>query len=362
MNRERRRPASAAAVACTESGMPLDEVRPVPDPRPVTTPPPPKLLAQLRAAVRTRHYSPRTEEAYVAWTKRFIRHHDLRHPATLGVADVGRYLAHLAVERGVSASTQNQALSALLFLYREVLDDPLPALDGLVRAKRPRRLPTVLSLAESRAVLGALKAQEGGRVTWLAVSLLYGAGLRLLEALTLRIKDVDLSRGELLVRGGKGDHDRRTVLPDSLRDPLREHMVRVGRLHERDRAAGGGRVALPGAFDRKAPSSSAGWGWQWLFPSVRRHVVRGTGELRRHHLDPSVLQRAVPLAARAAGVTKRVTCHTFRHSFATHLIESGYDIRTVQVLLGHQDLRTTMLYTHVLNKHGLGVRSPIDLL
>lgn len=327
----------------------------------------PKLLAQLRTVLRTRHYSPRTEKAYVYWVRRFVRHSGLRHPATLSEADVGRFLSSLAVRRRVSASSQNQALAALLFLYREVLGTPLALIDGVVRAQRPVRLPTVLSRDEVRAILGRL-ADKGGTdgSAWLVASLLYGSGLRLAEALALRVKDVDVARGELTVRGGKGDRDRLTVLPSSLAPAVRRQIERVRRQHSRDVALGGGRVALPGSLAEKLPSAAAALEWQWLFPATRRYNDPRTGEMRRHHLDASVVQRAVQAAAESArkeiGLVKRVSCHTFRHSFATHLIESGYDIRTVQELLGHRDVRTTMLYTHVLNKGGRGVRSPADLL
>ena len=327
----------------------------------------PRLLAQLRMAVRVRHYSARTEEAYVHWVRRFVRASGMRHPVELGEAAVGRFLTQLAVADGVSASTQNQALSALLFLYREVLHAPLGMVEGVARAKRPKRLPTVLTRAEVRAVLDrmALPAR-GERAAWLVASLLYGSGLRLSEALSLRVKDVDFERGELLVRGGKGNKDRVTVLPRSIQPSLRAHLDRVSRLHERDVAAGEGRVALPGALDRKLPGASVEWGWQWVFPAARRYRDEVRGEWRRHHLDPSGVQRAVTVAAQSARssglLAKRVSCHTFRHSFATHLIEGGYDIRTVQELLGHRDVRTTMIYTHVLNAGGRGVRSPADLL
>jgi integron integrase len=316
-----------------------------------------------------RHYSPRTEEAYVAWVRRFVRFHGMRHPEAMGAPHVGRFLSHLAVAGGVSASTQNQALAALLFLYREVLGAPLSLVEGVTRAKQPKRLPVVLTRDEVRAVLRRLRTAADGRAggstplaVWLVVSLLYGAGLRLLEALSLRVKDVDVGQGQLLVRGGKGGRDRVTVLPVTLGNALASHLARVRRLHARDVRAGGGRVALPGAFAQKAPGAASDWSWQWVFPATRRHVDPRTGEPRRHHLDPSVVQRAVHDAARGAGIEKRVGCHTFRHSFATHLIEAGYDIRTVQELLGHRDVRTTMIYTHVLNRGGLGVRSPADAL
>ena len=327
----------------------------------------PKLLTRLRIVLRTRHYSRRTEEAYVYWVRRFVHHCGLRHPATLSEGDVGRFLSSLAVRRRVSASSQNQALAALLFFYREVLGTPLAPIDGVVRAQRPVRLPTVLSRDEVRAILERLA--DGGRTggqAWLVVSLLYGSGLRLAEALDLRVKDVDVARGELTVRGGKGDRDRLTVLPSSLAAAVNRQIERVRRLHSRDLALGGGRVELPGSLAEKLPSAASSLQWQWLFPATRRYTDPRTGEMRRHHLDASVVQRAVQAAAESArgevGLVKRVSCHTFRHSFATHLIESGYDIRTVQELLGHRDVRTTMLYTHVLNKGGRGVRSPADLL
>ena len=327
----------------------------------------PKLLTQLRIVLRTRHYSRRTEEAYVYWVRRFVRHAGLRHPATMSERDVGQFLSSLAVRRRVSASTQNQALAAISFFYREVLGAPLALIDGVVRAQRPVRLPTVLSREEVRAILGRL-ADRGGADgnAWLIVNLLYGSGVRLAEALALRIKDVDIARGELTVRGGKGDRDRLTVLPSSLAPAVRRQIERVRLLHSRDVAAGGGRVALPGSLAEKLPSAAVSFQWQWLFPATRRYMDPRTGEPRRHHLDASVVQRAVQAAVEdareAIGLVKRVSCHTFRHSFATHLIESGYDIRTVQELLGHRDVRTTMLYTHVLNKGGRGVRSPADLL
>jgi integron integrase len=306
-----------------------------------------------------RHYSRRTEDAYVAWARRYVVFHGRRHPATLAPSAVGDFLSYLANDGGVSASTQNQALGALLFLYREVLDAPLAmsALDGVVRARRPHRLPVVMTRDEVRAVLGQL---EG--VSRLVATLLYGSGLRLMEALCLRVHDVDLARREVTVRGGKGDKDRRTLLPVTVVDALGEHLGRVRQLHERDLAAGSGGVELPGAFRLKAPNAARSWGWQWVFPGTTRYRDPGSGEWRRHHLHESAVQRAVQLAVSRAGVSKRATCHTFRHSFATHLLEDGYDIRTVQELLGHKDLRTTMIYTHVLNRGGGGVRSPADRL
>ena len=319
------------------------------------TPGAPRLLTTLRASLRVRHYSPRTEEAYVAWVRRFVRFHEFRHPRELGPCAVAAFLSDLATRRRVSASTQNQALAALLFLYREVLREPSPGLEGVIRAKRPHRLPVVLSRDEAHAVLAELSGAPR-----LVALLLYGSGLRLLEALRLRVKDLDLARGELTVRAGKGDKDRRTVLPAAAAVPLREHLARVRALHARDLARGAGRVALPGALERKLPQAGREWGWQWVFPATTHYRDRETGERRRHHLHESAVQRAVREAVLKAGISKRATCHTFRHSFATHLLEDGYDIRTVQELLGHNDVRTTMIYTHVLNRGGRGVRSPLD--
>jgi integron integrase len=316
----------------------------------------PRLLPAVRRAIRTRHFSRRTEAAYVGWVRRFVHFAGLRHPRGLGDADVRRFLSALAVEGGVSASTQNQARAALCFLYRDVLGAPLGALgEGVVRAKRPERLPVVLRRDEVRAILTHLDG-----VSRLVALLLYGSGLRLLEALQLRAKDVDVARGELLVRGGKGGKDRVTVLAAVARDPLAEQLTRVGRLHREALAAGRGRVALPDALARKAPTLATDPGWQWVFPARRDYRDRASGEWRRHHVHPTAVQRAVRIAVLRAGILKRATCHTFRHSFATHLLEDGYDIRTVQELLGHVDVSTTMIYTHVLNRGGRGVRSPAD--
>jgi len=315
----------------------------------------PRLLERVRTAIRTRHLSRRTEEAYVFWIRRFVLFHGKRHSATLGAEDVTRFLSTLAVERHVSASTQNQALSALLFLYRRVLGVELPWLDGLVRAKRPARVPTVLSRAEVAAVLAHLAGQR-----WLMVALLYGAGLRLLECLQLRVKDVDFERHEIVVRSGKGDRDRRTMLPAAIRRPLAVHLDFVRTQHAADVARGAGWVELPHALGRKYPNAGRTWAWQWVFPATRTYRHPETAERRRHHFHESALQRTVREAVLAAGITKPAGCHTFRHSFATHLLEDGYDIRTVQELLGHRDVRTTMIYTHVLNRGAMGVRSPVD--
>ncbi|MBI3939031.1 MAG: integron integrase [Betaproteobacteria bacterium] len=317
--------------------------------------PRPRLLDQVRGAIRRLHYSRRTEESYIHWIKRFIYFSGKRHPATLGESEVTAFLNHLATERRVAAATQNQALSALLFLYREGLGRELPWLDGLVRAKRPARLPVVLTREEVGRLLGAL---EGTR--WLMASLLYGAGLRLVECLRLRVKDIDFGYRQVLVRDGKGQKDRVTMLPGKLAEPLRRHLERVRRLHQRDLLGGYGEVHLPYALARKYPRAGADWAWQYVFPSKNRSADPEDGVIRRHHLDESVLQRAVKEAVRAAGIAKHVSCHTLRHAFATHLLEAGYDIRTVQELLGHADVSTTMIYTHVLNKGGRGVRSPLD--
>ncbi len=313
------------------------------------------LLDQVRASIRARHYSRRTEKAYVGWIRRFILFHGKRHPKEMGGSEVTEYLSHLATERQVSASTQNQALSAILFLYKHVLGIDLPWLDGLVRAKRPTRLPVVLTIREVHGVLDRLDG-----VHWIMGSLLYGAGLRLLECCRLRIKDVDLERLELVVRDGKGAKDRITMLPAKLGTSLARHMDVVGAQHKGDLASGRGSVAMPFALARKYPRAAREWGWQWLFPATRFYRDAESGEVRRHHLHESVLQRAVKRAVGEAGLAKPASCHTLRHSFATHLLEMGYDIRTIQELLGHRDVRTTMIYTHVLNRGGRGVRSPLD--
>jgi integron integrase len=287
--------------------------------------------------------------------KRFVLFHQKRHPSELGAEDVRRFLTWLAVERRVSASTQNQALSALLFLYREVLGVGLEWIDGIAPARRPHRLPVVLTPREVRDILGQLTG-----VSWLMASLLYGAGLRLMECCRLRVKDIDFTRREITVRDGKGRKDRVTMLPASLVKPLRAHLGRVADLRRRDVRSGYGCVELPGAFARKNPGAATEWAWQWVFPASRLAVDRRTGEIRRHHRHESVLSRDVKKAVRSAGIAKHATCHSLRHSFATHLLESGTDIRTIQELLGHRDVSTTMIYTHVLNRGGLGVTSPLD--
>jgi integron integrase len=324
---------------------------------PYAPPAKPRLLDQVRAALRQRHYSPRTEEAYVGWIRRFILFHRKRHPAEMGAAEVECFLSSLATDRRVAASTQNQALAALLFLYGQVLGVDLPWLEGLVRARRPARLPVVLSRVEVQAVL-----QQRQGTPRLMTLLLYGAGLRLLECCSLRVKDVDFGANQIVVRSGKGDRDRAALLPAGVRDELTLHLRRVRSQHDADLRLGAGSVALPHALARKYPNAGREWAWQWVFPATRTYVDRATGQRRRHHLHESVVQRAVHDAVRAAGITKPASCHTLRHSFATHLLEGGYDIRTVQTLLGHKDVSTTMIYTHVLNRGPQGVRSPLDRL
>jgi integron integrase len=316
---------------------------------------PPTLIGVLRTTLRTKHYSPRTEEAYVGWVRRFIRFHQKRHPRSMGEPEVVAFLSSLALKGHVAASTQNQALSALVFLYGEVLGIELDWLQGLVRAKRPGRLPVVLTQDEVRRLLSGLSG-----TVWLMASLMYGAGLRLLECVELRVKDVDLAKREIRVRDGKGRKDRVTMIPARLIEPLAARIADTRRLHESDLLAGAGSVQLPDALDRKYPNAAREIGWQWLFPATRSYVDARSGQRRRHHLHESVLQRAVKVAVDRAGLIKRASCHTLRHSFATHLLEAGYDIRTIQELLGHQDVSTTMIYTHVLNKGGRGVRSPFD--
>jgi integron integrase len=316
----------------------------------------PRLLDQLRDRIRLKHYSIRTEEAYADWVRRFILYHGKRHPKEMGRGEVEAFLTHLAVVGKVAASTQNQAKSALLFLYKEVLAQELPWLDNVESAKRPQRLPVVLTVDEVRAVLDRTGGTPG-LILWL----IYGAGMRVMECARLRVKDVDFARREILIREGKGFKDRVTMLPGRLALPLREHLMRVRELHARDLAAGYGEVYLPFALARKYPKAGRDWGWQYVFPSARLSTDPRSGVVRRHHADDKALQRALRQATREADVHKLATPHTLRHSFATHLLQSGYDIRTVQELLGHSDVSTTMVYTHVLNRGGRGVLSPLDL-
>lgn len=317
----------------------------------------PKLLDLVRETLRTRHYSRRTEKSYCRWIVRYIVFHGMRHPAELGEAELNAFLSHLAVNQGVSASTQNQALSALLFLYKFVLNRPVASLGEVARAKKSKRLPVVLTPEEVHRVLERLESQNR-----LIAAILYGTGVRLIECLRLRVQDIDFGRHEITVRNGKGAEDRVTMLPERIHKPLRAHLERVKTVHQRDLAQGWGRVEMPGALIRKFPNAASEWRWQWVFPQQRRWRNPESGEQGRHHIHPSIVQKAVSEAVRHAGIAKRATCHTFRHSFATHLLENGYDIRTVQELLGHRDVRTTMIYTHVLNRGGRGVRSPLDTL
>jgi len=305
--------------------------------------------------MRVKHYSLRTEKIYIGWIRRFILANAKRHPREMGAAEVEAFLSLLAVQRKVAASTQNQALSALLFLYRVVLGIELPWLEGVVRAKRPKRVPTVLSQDEARSLLAHME----GRPQLLA-SLLYGTGMRLMECLRLRVKDVDFARNEITIRGGKGAKDRHTVLPKSLVEPLQREIERARMLHAADLAAGFGAAALPYALARKYPSAARDFGWQYVFPSVQRSIDPNDGIERRHHFDDAILARGLKAARLRAGIVKPLSAHTLRHSFATHLLEMGYDIRTVQELLGHRDVATTQIYTHVLNRNASGVLSPLD--
>jgi integron integrase len=327
---------------CAMAGVFLDD-------RPLT------LVGQYRRVIRLRHYSRRTEVAYIAWVRRFVRFHGMQHPRAMNPAHVRDFLSHLSIKEKVSASTQNQALAALLFLYRDVLRMPLPWLHGIERAKRPHRLPTVLTREEAWQVIEGLSGSSH-----LLAILMYGSGLRVTEAVSLRVKDVDVQSRAVTVRSGKGEKDRVTVLPERLVEPLVDKLDRSRRCWMEDLRDPRFAVDLPDGFARKSPNAGRQFGWYWVFPATRVYRDEKSGELRRHHLHQTGVQRAVALAAGAANITKRVTCHTFRHSFATHLLEAGYDIRTIQELMGHADVSTTMLYTHVLNRGGRGVRSPAD--
>lgn len=317
----------------------------------------PKLLDALRAQLRVMHYAIRTEEAYVDWVRRFILFHGKRHPKDMGPNEVAKFLSDLAVTRHVSASTQNQAKAAILFVYRHVLGVELPWLDDVVIAKVPQRLPVVLTSREVRSLLHELNGTTG-----LVASLLYGTGMRLMEGLRLRVKDIDFDRREIIIREGKGNKDRVTVLPENLIDPLRQRMRKTQELHQADLDAGYGEVHLPQALQAKYANAGRSWGWQYVFPSQVRSVDPRSGVIRRHHLAEQSVQRAVSVAAKRAGISKPCSPHTLRHSFATHLLQAGYDIRTVQELLGHANVATTQIYTHVLNKGGRGVLSPFDQL
>ena len=324
---------------------------------PGKSPPEPRLLDQVRAQIRLRHYSIRTESQYVQWVKRFVLFHGKRHPRAMGAPEVEAFLSHLAVEGHVASATQNQALSALLFLYRQVLGIELPWLDEMVRAKRPQRLPVVLTRGEVQRVL---ERMDG--VYSLLARLLYGTGMRLMEVIRLRVKDVDFAQGEILIRDGKGAKDRVTMLPEGVSADLREHLQRRKLVFEDDLRAGKASVYLPDALARKYPAASTSWPWQYVFVAGSYSVDPRSGVERRHHLDEKLLQRAMKKAVLASGIDKPATPHMLRHSFATHLLDGGYDIRTVQELLGHADVSTTMIYTHVLQRGGRGVRSPLDSL
>ena len=314
-----------------------------------------RLFDEVRKAMRVRRLSPRTEKAYVGWMRRYIQFHGRRHPRQMGAPEITEFLGHLATQAKVSASTQNQALCALLVLHGTVRGTAPGELEGLVRARRPERMPTVLTRGEARALLAEMSGPEK-----LMGAILYGSGLRLLECCRLRVKDLDFERLEIRVRDGKGGKDRVTMLPAALREPLAQHLVGVRRQFDTDRATNGATVELPEALGRKLKGASSEWAWRWVFPASRTYRDRATGQVRRHHRHQTLLQRAVHDAGLAAQLPKRATCHALRHSFATHLLESGYDIRTIQELLGHRDVSTTMIYTHVLNRGGRGVRSPLD--
>ena len=317
----------------------------------------PKILDQLRNKIRLCGYSIRTEKTYVDWSRRFILFHGKKHPKDMGAEEVEQFLTNLAVRCNVAASTQNQAKCAILFLYKEILNHDLDWLKNVKSAKRSERVPVVLTKSEVEALLSALDGTY-----WMAGHILYGAGLRIMECVRLRVKDIDFEMNQITVRDGKGKKDRRTVLPNVIKDNLKRHLMKVKALHENDLSKGYGEVYLPFALERKYPSANKEWGWQYVFPSKIRSVDPRSGKTRRHHIDEKMVQRAIKKAAKISRIYKQASCHTLRHSFATHLLESGYDIRTVQELLGHKDVRTTMIYTHVLNKGGQGVISPSDRL
>ena len=317
---------------------------------------PKKLLDQMRDVLRLKHYSKRTEQAYIDWARRFILFHQKRHPREMGAQEVEQFLTYLAVDRHVAASTQNQALNALVFLYKQVLGIELSSINAK-RAKMPERLPVVFSRQEVKAIMAHLDG-----MLWIMAYLMYGAGLRLMECIRLRVKDVDFDYHQIVVRDGKGQKDRVTMLPKIVEEPLRQQIEKVRVLHENDVTEGFGEVYLPFALERKYPHARTAFEWKYVFPSGKRSVDPRSGKTMRHHCDPQVLQRAVKKAIKTVNITKHASCHTLRHSFATHLLEAGYDIRTVQELLGHKDVKTTMIYTHVLNRGGKGVVSPADVL
>ena len=315
----------------------------------------PKLLDRVRWHLRVKHYSIRTEQAYIDWIRRYILFHRKRHPNEMGEKEISEFLTHLAVEKGIAASTQNQAFSAVLFLYQQVLERKLDFIDNVQGVTRPAKLPVVLTPSEARTVVAHLRGDYR-----LMAELLYGSGLRLMECVRLRVKDIDFGYGHITVRDGKGLRDRITILPERLRHPLRLHLERVQEIHQHDLHNGGGRVYLPFALERKYRNADRSWAWQYVFPAAKVSIDPRSGETRRHHVSEKNLQKAVKAAIQRARIPKAASCHTFRHSFATHLLQNGYDIRTVQELLGHKDVSTTMIYTHVLNKPGMVIRSPLD--
>lgn len=317
--------------------------------------PKPRLLDEVCAVARMRHLSLRTEQAYIQWIRRFIFFHHKRHPREMAEPEIRAFISDLAVNHGITASTQTVALSALLFLYRDVLKQELPYVSNIERAKKPKRVPVVFTREETKRVFANLEGTH-----WLVAGLLYGSGLRLMECLRLRVKDIDLSYGQVIVRDGKGEKDRVTMLPAKLKQPLMRHLQKVKLLHDDDLARGFGEVFLPHALARKYPNAAKQWGWQYVFPAARRSIDPRGGKERRHHFSEDAVQKVMKTAIRKARIAKHGSCHTLRHSFATHLLEDGYDIRTVQELLGHKDVKTTMIYTHVLNRGGRGVTSPMD--
>ena len=318
---------------------------------------PPKLLDQVRNLIRLKHYSIRTEETYVGWIKRYIYFHNRRNPKDMGEKEIRQFLTDLAVNQKVAAATQNQAFNALLFLYRDVLKQEFEDLGDVVRAKKSRKLPVVFSKSEIRKIINQLEGRN-----WLMGQLMYGAGLRVMECVRLRIKDVDFGYRQIVVRDGKGGKDRITMLPDLVTDNLKRHLEKAKDIHEIDLKAGFGTVYMPYALERKYKHADRSWPWQWVFPASKRSIDPRSGVERRHHIHESVIQKAIKKAIRGSGITKTGNCHALRHSFATHLLEAGYDIRTIQELLGHKDVSTTMIYTHVLNRGGRSVQSPGDML